>query len=90
MASVSSNESYWESLLGPSYKITELEKQVYLERQEDATCNEMFAKFICDEMQKRNLSNNLAKLYEEAVYGKDAAVRKRMITRIYTVRQKVL
>ena len=84
------SDPFWASLLSKPYKITALEKRVYLDRQEDATCNEMYAKFICDEMKARNLCNNLYKLYDEAVYGSDPDVKRRMIHRIYTVRQKVL
>ena len=90
MAQETSSDPFWASLLSKPYKITALEKRIYLEKQEDATCNEMFAKFICDDMKARNLTNNLYKLYDEAVYGTDVAVKRRMISRIYTVRQKVL
>ena len=90
MAQETSSDPFWASLLAKPYKITEIEKRVYVERQQDGTCNEMFAKFISDEMEKLSITNNLSKLYQEAVYGSDMAVRKRMISRIYTVRQKVL
>ena len=77
------------ALLDQSYKVQEIETIVFKKKQKEATCNEMFAKYICDAMNESNFKHNLKKLYNEAVYGCDLEVRRRMIKRIYLIRAKV-
>ena len=89
MTNDTSSDPYWSSLLKGNYKVLDFETTVMKESMEEGTSNDMFAKFICDAMNKRNFQTNLSKLYNEAVYGKDLAVRKRVITRIYTIRAKI-
>ena len=88
MSETSSNP-HWAALLAKSYKIIDLETEVYRTKQRCANGNEMFAKYICDAMKEGEVNDNLRQLYNEAVYGTDEFVRARILKRIYSVRQKV-
>ena len=75
MASETSPNPYWASLLSKPYKVTELEKQIYKSKQKCANGNPMFAKYICDGMKEGEINEDLRQLYVEAVYGSDEFVR---------------
>ena len=81
--------SGWDQILKCKFKPFDVEKSIYTQSQTTANGPLMFARFICDGLRPGDVPENLMKLYREAVYGTDPKVKARIVSRMYTLGQKV-
>ena len=79
------NSSDWDEILRCKFKPFDIEKSIYTDSQTVANGPNMFAQFICDGLRPGDVPDNLRKLYREAVYGTNAKVKSRIISRIYRI-----
>ena len=75
----------WESLINKRYHFSPEEKQLYSEAKSRGNEPMMYAKYISDGLKVGDVSDSLRMLYHEAVYGTDLDVRKRIISRVYSI-----
>ena len=84
MASVSE----WDKILQSKFKFYEIERSIYNENRNKAYTPEMYAKAILEHLRPGDVPENLYFLYQEAVYGSDKKVKKRIFKRIYSIGNK--
>ena len=75
----------WEPLIKRRYRFYPDELQLYAESKSLGNEPMIYAKHICDGLKEGQASNDLRLLYQEAVYGTDPDVKKRVISRVYSI-----
>ena len=75
----------WVPLINKRYRIYAEERQLYSESKHFGNDPMIYAKGICDGLREGEVSDSLRLLYQEAVYGSDPDVKKRIISRVYTI-----
>ena len=76
-------------IMQSKFKFYDVERSIYLENHNKVNAPEDFAKLICDGFRPGDVPENLRKLYREAVYGSDKAVKRRIIKRVYAIGNKL-
>ena len=79
----------WDKILQGKYKFYDIERNTYSANRKRANSVEMYAKYICENIQPGDVPDNLRFLYNEAVYGSDPRVKQRIIKRVYSIGNKV-
>ena len=67
------------------YKFSQKEKDLYAVAKTLGNDPEVYAKYICDGLKDGDMSPSLRSLYEEAVYGSNEDVKRRIISRVYSI-----
>ena len=80
--------SPFEAILKKKFKPFPIEKSVYVNTKAKGNNPELYAKYICDALQDGDVPDDLIKLYQEAVYGKDPKVKERIYKRMYFLSSK--
>ena len=83
MAETNGND--WDEILKCKFKAFDVEKSIYTDSQQIACSPLMFAEKILDGLRPGDVPENLRKLYREAVFGSNAKVRSRIISRVYRI-----
>ena len=79
----------WAVILKCKFKPFDVEKSIYADSMQIANCPMMFAQYICDGLRPGDVPENLRKLYQEAVYGTNEKVKSRIVSRMYSIGQRV-
>ena len=79
----------WGVILKCKFRPYDVELSIYTESQSVANGPLMFAQFICDALRPGDVPENLIKLYKEAVYGTHEKVKSRIVSRMYSIGQRV-